>query len=88
MTESKETLREISVPVITPESQKVSRVRVLDGMVTFRPSGCDGWLRVPAALVGDGAALYLEGATHCPGAVSVEPVIADEPPRMAKRGKR
>lgn len=88
MTESKESLREINVPVITPTAKKVARVRVVNGMVTFRPSGCEGWLRVPAALLGDGAALYLEGATHCLGAVSVEPVIDDEPPMMAKRGKR
>lgn len=85
MTDSGQKLGEISVPVITPTSEKVSRVRVLDGCVTFRPSGCDGWLRVPASLLGDGAALYLEGATHCPGAVSVEPVISDV---STKKGKR
>jgi hypothetical protein len=87
MSECKDSLREINVPVITPTSQRVARVRVLDGCVTFKPNGCDGWLRVPAALLGDGAALYLEGATHCPGAESVEPVL-NEPPKVAKRGKR
>lgn len=85
MTDSKKTLREINVPVITPTAEKIARVRVVDGMVTFRPSGCDGSLRVPAALLGDGAALYLEGATHCPGAVSVEPVISDVPTKKGKR---
>lgn len=77
----------LEIAVITPTSERVSRVRVLDGCVTFRPSGCDGWLRVPAALLGEGAALYVDGATHCPGAVSGEPVL-NEPPKVAKKGKR
>lgn len=76
----------IEIPVISPTATRTARVRVVDGLVTFRPQGCDmDSLRVPASLLGPGAALYVDGAESNPGCMSVVPVITDEPTRRKKR---
>jgi hypothetical protein len=79
----------LEIQIISPTATRSARVRVVAGMVTFKPTGSmKGSLRVPASLLGPGAALYVDGAESNPGCVSVVPVIADEPPRKARRMKR
>jgi hypothetical protein len=79
----------VEIEIISPTGSRMARVRVVAGMVTFKPTeSMEGSLRVPASLLGPGAALYVDGAESNPGCVSVVPVIADEPPRKARRMKR
>jgi len=78
----------MDIPVISPTVTRTARVRVLGGLVTFRPQGCDaGALRVPAALLGPGSALYVDGAEINPGCTSVVPVIPEEPTKRSKHGR-
>lgn len=76
----------LTLPIISPTGQRTARVRVVDGVVTFKPQGCaEGGLKVPASLLGPGAALYVDGAESNPGTVQQ---IAAQGPEVTKPKRR
>lgn len=52
----------IEIEVTAPGATTTVRARVFDGLVTFRPSGSEGGLRVPVDMLGKGARLCVQGA--------------------------
>lgn len=61
----------VTVTVQSRTAAKTLRVRVVDGMVTLRPSEGEP-MRWPAELL-DGATLYVDGATSLPADAVVVP---------------
>lgn len=61
----------VTVTVRSHTAAKTVKVRVIDGMVTLRPSEGEP-MRWPAELL-DGATLYVDGATSLPSDAVVVP---------------
>lgn len=61
----------ITMTITSPCQTRTATVRVVDGMVTLRPSEGEP-MRWPAELL-DGATLYVDGATSLPADAVVVP---------------
>jgi hypothetical protein len=72
----------VTVTVQSRTAAKTLRVRVVDGMVTLRPSEGEP-MRWPAELL-DGATLFVDGATSLPA----DAVVVPATPGVSGRVKR